>query len=207
MIATVYSDCIKSAIIMNSYMPDIRRNSGFQGMDFVGNGKISGFMAWNDPRKTQQQIADEFGVNEKTVDRLKSMLRDIFANIANFSVDELFAADLDFLSDYHSFEPMIYNIWNQQSGDGELLKEQELKPGNPQWSHDATIEKPKLSDIGINKGETDKTIMSHDATLSTKQSHDVTVYVILLGGRTMLPPSDIPKLSDIGMDVCLSGYS
>jgi hypothetical protein len=34
---------------------------------------------------------------------------------------------------------------------GELLAQMDLRPGNPQWSHDGTIERPKLDDLGINK--------------------------------------------------------
>jgi hypothetical protein len=38
---------------------------------------------------------------------------------------------------------------------GELLKEQDIKPGNPQFLHDERIVRPKLSELGI------KEIQSH----------------------------------------------
>jgi len=54
-----------------------------------------------DANKTQQQIANDFGVTDKTIDRYKGELRDILATIAKMSLDELKDKDLDFL-----FTPM-----------------------------------------------------------------------------------------------------
>jgi len=34
---------------------------------------------------------------------------------------------------------------------GEMLREMEVKPGNPQLSHDVTIEPPRLADFGISR--------------------------------------------------------
>jgi len=83
------------------------------------------------PLKNQQQIADEFGVVRETINRLKSAICDKIADIAKLSllsqnehetelatiIESLKADDLDFLEEYASFEPFIYNIFNQQNAD------------------------------------------------------------------------------------------
>jgi hypothetical protein len=39
---------------------------------------------------------------------------------------------------------------------GELLREMNIRPGNPQLSHDTTIDRPKLEDLGISRDQSSR---------------------------------------------------
>ena len=76
-----------------------------------------------DPDKTQEMIAKDFGINEKSIRRFKETIVDIFITVIKMSTSEkqeylkiLKEQDLDFLEDYLNFEPYLYNIWNQKEG-------------------------------------------------------------------------------------------
>lgn len=56
---------------------------------------------------------------------------------------------------------------------GELLKEQDIKPGNPQLSHDTIIEKPKLSDLGIKPDQSSRWQKIADILEETFEKHIV----------------------------------
>lgn len=79
-----------------------------------------------DPYRTQENIADEFGVQSRTVIRYKNELSDIFDTMAKMSDDDekqdflktLKEKDFDFLQDYLNFKPFLYNIWNLKNRDG-----------------------------------------------------------------------------------------
>jgi DNA modification methylase len=70
-----------------------------------------------DPLKTQAEVAKEFGVGRTTVTDFRNALMSAFADIAKTDIDDLKELDLDFLTDYKEFEPIIYNIWNSAKGD------------------------------------------------------------------------------------------
>jgi len=84
-----------------------------------------------DPYKTQEKIAEEFRCDQASVSRLKSdILCKILAvrELHNLPqnereparaalIQELQNQNLDFMSEYVSFEPCIYNIWNQSGAD------------------------------------------------------------------------------------------
>lgn len=78
------------------------------------------------PFKTQEQVAEDFGVSQQTVSHFKNRLIPIFATIAKISnceekqryLQELQRDDMDFLEDYLMFTPYLYGNWNLKSKDG-----------------------------------------------------------------------------------------
>lgn len=72
------------------------------------------------PFKTQEQIAQDFGVSLSTVEKYKKLLTVKFAEIAKFTdegakqayLEKLKIDNLDFLEDYLMFKPFIYGNWN-----------------------------------------------------------------------------------------------
>ena len=77
-------------------------------------------LALLNPYKTQQEIADEFNVNPKTIERLKKDITFTIPNIGKMKVEELQGQDLDFSEEYKNFidnEIYLYNIWNLSKGD------------------------------------------------------------------------------------------
>lgn len=77
-------------------------------------------LALLNPYKTQQEIADEFNVNPKTIVRFKKDITDKIPDIGKMSVEELQKQDLDFLEEYKNIidnEIYLYNIWNLSKGD------------------------------------------------------------------------------------------
>ena len=55
--------------------------------------------------RTQQEIADEFGVSKSVIERLKNDMSVKIVSMTKMTDEELINQDLDFLIDYKNFEP------------------------------------------------------------------------------------------------------